>query len=145
MSATSAFDVYAALMASPRPVLATIDQRIESGTVSVRVTLGVDGGLFTGSADGPEDTHHRARLVGEATLRAVELAVGGSASFDLTAVATQDLGPLKVALAQVRDIAWKDYLVGSALVREGDPATATARAVLDALNRRISTTHNGSR
>ena len=65
-----------------------------------------------------------------------------ASTFDLTAVATTDLGPVKVALAQVRDGAWSDYLVGSALVREADPSIATAKAVLDALNRRITQQRN---
>ena len=125
-----------------RPYLATIDQHIGSGHVSVKVTLGVGDEVFVGIADGPEDSQHRARLVGEATLRAVEEAVNHASTFDLTAVATTDLGPVKVALAQVRDGAWSDYLVGSALVREADPSIATAKAVLDALNRRITQQRN---
>ncbi len=127
-----------------RPFLATIDQHIAAGHVSVKVTLGMDDEIYVGIADGPEDSQHRARLVGEATLRAVEEAVGHVTTFDLTAVATTDLGPVKVALAQVRDGGWSDYLVGSALVREADPSTATAKAVLDALNRRITQARNPS-
>lgn len=125
-----------------RPYLATIDQHIASGHVSVKVTLGVGDQIYVGIAAGPEDVQYRARLVGEATLRAVEEAVDHVSAFDLTAVATTDLGPVKVALAQVRDAAWSDYLVGSALVREADPSTATAKAVLDALNRRIAHRRN---
>ena len=98
--------------------------------------------VFVGIADGPEDSQHRARLVGEATLRAVEEAVNHASTFDLTAVATTDLGPVKVALAQVRDGAWSDYLVGSALVREADPSIATAKAVHDALKRHITQQRN---
>jgi hypothetical protein len=77
-------------------------------------------------------------LVGEATLRSLEELSGGASRFDLTAVGTTDLGPVKIALAQVREAGWSDYLIGSALIREGDAGTATAKAVLDALNRRIS-------
>jgi hypothetical protein len=53
-------------------------------------------------------------------------------------VGTSDLGPVRIALVQVREVGWSDYLIGSALIRDADPATATAKAVLDALNRRIS-------
>ncbi len=77
-------------------------------------------------------------MVGEATLRAVEAAASGRLQFDLSAVGTSDLGPVRIALAQVKESHWSDYLIGSALVREGDAATATAKAVLDAINRRIA-------
>jgi hypothetical protein len=43
-----------------------------------------------------------------------------------------------VALAQLREGGASDYLVGSAVVRDHDLPTATARAVLDALNRRLA-------
>jgi hypothetical protein len=51
-------------------------------------------------------------------------------------VATSDLGPLKIALAQVREDGHD--LVGSAMIRGGDPFMATAKAVLDALNRKLT-------
>ena len=54
---------------------------------------------------------------------------------DLSAVGTSDLGNLKVALAQVRENGTE--LVGSAMVIGGDPVMATAKAVLDALNRKL--------
>ncbi len=125
-------------MQDERPHLATIDQHIEAERASVVVTLGRGEVSFSGGADGPSDSSHRARLVGEATLRAVEAMDGGDISFDLTAVGTSDLGPVKIALAQVRQDGWSDYLIGSALVRGGDSAAATAKAVLDAINRRIA-------
>lgn len=77
-------------------------------------------------------------MVGEATLRAIEHLAGGLSEFDLSAVATSDLGPVRIALAQVRESGWSDYLIGSSLVRDGDSATATAKAVLDAVNRRLT-------
>lgn len=125
-------------MFEDRPFLATIDQRLENGRASVKVAIGRGDDHFSGSADGPSDPHQRARLVGEATLRAVELLTEGQHTFDLTAIGTSDLGPVRIALAQIRETGWSDYLIGSAMVRDGDAATATAKAVLDALNRRIS-------
>lgn len=125
-------------MFEDRPFLATIDQRLEGSRVHVSVTLGWGEQVFSGSADGPAETSQRARLVGEATLRAVEALGGGGAKYDLTAVGSNDLGPVKIALVQVREAGWGDYLIGSAMIREGDPASATAKAILDALNRRIS-------
>ncbi len=127
-------------MLEERPHLATIDQHIEDDRAAVVVTVGLHDASYSGVAEGPSDSAHRARLVGEATLRAVEAVMGGGATFDLTAVGTSDLGPVKIALAQVREQGWSDYLIGSSLVRGGDPASATAKAVLDAINRRIART-----
>lgn len=125
-------------MFEERPFLGTIDQRLEGDRVSVVVTLGWAEDMYEGKAQGPSDTSQRARLVGESTLRAMESMSAGRVRYDLTAVGTSDLGPVKIALVQVREVGWSDYLIGSALIREGDPASATAKAVLDALNRRIS-------
>lgn len=125
-------------MFEERPFLGTIDQRLQGDRATVSVTLGWAEDMYEGSAQGSADTSQRARLVGEATLRAIETMSAGRARYDLTAVGTSDLGPVKIALVQVREQGWSDYLIGSALIREGDPASATAKAVLDALNRRIS-------
>lgn len=125
-------------MFEDRPFLATIDQRLENGRASVSVAIGQGDRQFTGAAEGASDPSQRARLVGEATLRAVEALTEQRHSFDLTAIGTSDLGPVRIALAQIRESGWSDYLIGSAMVRDDDAATATAKAVLDALNRRIS-------
>ena len=123
---------------APRPFLATLEQTQNGDRVRVDVTIGFAGEIHKGSAEGTADTQHRARVVGEATLRAIEHLAGGLSEFDLSAVATSDLGPVRIALAQVRESGWSDYLIGSALVRDGDSATATAKAVLDAVNRRLA-------
>ena len=125
-------------MTTGRPFLATIDHRVSDGQVTVEVTLGLDESHVVGRAEGPADPPHLARLVGEATLRAVEVLTEGRVRLDLTAVGTSELGPVTVALAQVKERGWSDYLVGSALLRDGDAAAATAKAVLDALNRRLA-------
>ncbi|MEX2280678.1 MAG: hypothetical protein WEA76_11410 [Acidimicrobiia bacterium] len=123
-----------------RPFLATIEQTQDGDRVRVEITIGFAGEVHRGTAEGVADPHHRARVVGEATLRAIEHLTGDLAEFDLSAVATSDLGPVRIALAQVRQAGWSDYLIGSSLVRDGDSATATAKAVLDAVNRRIMRT-----
>ena len=130
--------LYADGMASERPILATIDHRESGDRVEIEVTLGFEDEPVTGSASGPGDAGHRPRLVGEATLRAVETILARPSAFDLTAIAAQDLGPVPVALAQIRESGGADYLVGSAVVRDHDLPTATARAVLDALNRTVT-------
>jgi hypothetical protein len=125
-------------MFEERPFLATIDQSLAGDRVKVSVALGWSENMYEGAAEGTADPAHRARLVGAATLAAVEAITSGRSKYDLTAVGTSDLGPVRIALVQVREIGWSDYLIGSALIREGDPASATAKAILDALNRRIS-------
>jgi hypothetical protein len=121
-----------------RPFLATIDQRLAASSATVTVTLGFGDEQFEGTVTGSADPHHRPRLVGEATLKAAEELADGRMTFDLSAVGTSDLGPVRIALAQVKESSWSDYLIGSALVRDGDAATATAKAVLDAINRRVA-------
>lgn len=126
-------------MRDDRPFLATIEQRSTGPRASVTVTVGRGDESYEGSSEGNSDPGQRARLVGEATLRAVEALSTNPVHYELTAVATTDLGPVRVALAQVREDGWSDYLIGTSLVRDGDSASATAKAVLDALNRRIAT------
>lgn len=122
-------------MSSLRPALSSIDQHLLGTQAVVEVTLTTRHERFTGRAQGDGDPSHRARLVGEATLRAIE-ALAPDLVLDLRAVATSDLGSIKIALAQVRENGHD--LVGSALVAGGDPVMATAKAVLDALNRKLS-------
>ncbi len=114
-----------------------IDEVQENDEVRVTVVLGWQDQAFEGTANGQSSASARARLVGEATLRAVERVVDGRLMLDLTAVATTDLGDARIAMAQVRAGAAADSLVGSAMIRENDPAKATARAVLDAINRKL--------
>lgn len=121
-----------------RPGLATIDETIEGDFVTVEVTLAYGNEAYVGRSHGESAAHHRPRLVGEATLRAVELVTGGRVQLDLAAIGTTELGPVQIALAQVYEQGWSDYLIGSALIRQTDPSSATAKAVLDAVNRRIA-------
>lgn len=103
----------------------------------VTVELETDGRVHTGQAEGAADTSARARVVGEATLRALESIIG-SARFELAAVGTSSMDDVTIALAQVREVGTDEVYVGSALIRRGDTVLATSRAVLDALNRRLA-------
>ncbi len=120
-----------------RPLLAMIDEDTKAEEVRVTVVLGWQDRAFEGEAVGDPDPALRPRLVGEATLRAIERVSEGRLILDLTAVGTTDLGVAQVAMAQVHMDTIPDGLVGSALIRENDPAKATARAVLDAINRKL--------
>jgi len=121
-----------------RPQLATIDIRTEGPDEStVIVTLGFQDGAYEGVAFGSVAEGSRNRLVAEATLRAVEKILGEGHHFDIEAVATTDLGSVRVAMAQVVIAGSRESFVGSAVLREEDPAKAAARATLNAINRRL--------
>lgn len=120
-----------------RPLLAMIDEDDSGEEARVTVVLGWDDKAFEGEATGSLDNSTRPRLVGEATLRAVERVAEGRLMLDLTAVGTAALGESQVAVAQVHVDTAPDGFVGSALIREADPSKATARAVLDAINRQL--------
>ncbi|MFP3913818.1 MAG: hypothetical protein ACLFWM_03015 [Actinomycetota bacterium] len=119
-----------------RPVLRAVDVHLED-VVSVTVVLASAGREHKGEAQGAIDAASRARVVGEATLRALE-AMTGLAKFELSAVGTSTLDTVTIALVQVEEPARDEHYVGSALIRHGDVVLATARAVLDALNRRLA-------
>ena len=122
-----------------RPAIIRISEAIEGDDARVMITLEWADTAFHGEAIGSAGAEHRARLVGEATLHAVEKVTEGRIHLDLEAVATQDLGVVQVALAQVNLTETGESLVGSALVSEHDPSAATVKAILDAINRRLVT------
>ena len=122
-----------------RPAIVKIAETIEATDTTVTITLDWDEEEHTGSASGPADAAHRPRLVGEATLRAVESVTSGLLDLDLEAVATTPLGELQVAMAQIGVRGTGEVFVGTALIGETDEEAATVKAVLDALNRRITT------
>ena len=120
-----------------RPLLAMIDEEDLGDEARVTVVLGWDDKAFEAEASGDLDEAARPRLVGEATLRAVERVAEGRILLDLTAVGTTNLGDAQIAMAQIVLDSAPDAFVGSALIREADPSKATARAVLDAINRQL--------
>jgi len=123
---------------SDRPAIKTIEGDVEGDDARITVVLDLRGEQFFGQALGDARPQHRARLAGEAALRAVESLARGSATLDLLAIAAADLGDQRVALAQV-GLPDGSVLVGSALIRDGDTQTAAVKAVMDALNRRLPT------
>jgi len=127
---------YRCLVDFERPVLRSVDVDL-GDVVTVTVELDADGSRHRGQAEGAIDTTARARVVGEATLRALESVIG-TGKFELAAVGTSTLDEITIALVQVNEAGAADAYVGSALIRRGDVVLATARAVLDALNRRLS-------
>lgn len=123
-------------METERPVLKSVDLHLDD-VVTVSVTLAAGDGTRVGTAEGSIDPAARAPVVGEATLRALESLIG-EAKFELVAVGTTTMDNMTVALVQVKETENGERYIGSALVRQGDAVLATARAVLDALNRRLA-------
>lgn len=121
-----------------RPAIVHIQESIDGSDARITVTLAWQDEEFVGQALGSAEFELRPRLVGEATLNAIEHVAHDMIGLELSAVATQELGDVRIALAQVDITTLGERLVGSALVREDDPSLATVRAVLDALNRRIA-------
>lgn len=121
---------------SQRPAIVTIEEGEEGAEARVTITLDWQGRRFDGVAVGEAGDRHAPRLVGEATLRAVEHLCSDRVEFELLAVATQDLGPIRVALAQVR-MGHDEHLVGTAVLTSEGASLAAARAVMDAINRRL--------
>lgn len=123
---------------SERPAIIQVSESVDGEDARVMITLSWADTSFIGEAIGSSAVDHRARLVGEATLKAVEQVAEGRLHLDLEAVATQDLGVVQVALAQVTLVETGESLVGSALISEHDPSAATVKAILDAINRRLA-------
>ncbi len=122
---------------SDRPVIIAIEEEADASDARVTITLDWRDQRHFGQALGEADPIHRPRLAAEATLRAVEELTGDQVPMDLLAVATADLGEMRVALAQVQLGEAKEVLVGTALVADTEPSLAAVRAVMSALNRRL--------
>ncbi len=121
-----------------RAAIVGIQETSKDGIAQATITLTYHDAEYSGESSGSASVSARPRIVGEATLRAVEAVTGGKLRLTLDAIATTDLGESRVAMAQVGLAGSNEPLVGSALVQTSDSATATVKAVLDALNRRMS-------
>jgi hypothetical protein len=122
---------------SNRPAIVQIDEHTTDEEATVTISLSWQDEHFFGSATGSPDAGSRARLVGEATLRAVEAVSENRIALQLEAVATTELGETQIAMAQVIMDGVPVPLVGSALLDQHDATTATVKAVLDAINRQL--------
>lgn len=120
-----------------RPKLTDIKINRSDGEATAEVVLTHKGEEHVGISVGSDRDSARARLVGEATVRAVEQISDDIGRIDLEAIGTTELGPTQVAIAQVLVSSHEGELVGSAVLRSDETALAAARAVLDALNRVI--------
>jgi hypothetical protein len=102
------------------------------------VTLGWHGEEYVGTATGPAAQSARHRLVGEAALRAIEdLLPGEALALDAVGAPTIGMRTVMVVVVVSTGERGEEVSVGSAL-SHGDDSETVVRAVLDALNRRIT-------
>lgn len=125
--------------AGDRPKIIGIEAIPKDSRMTAVVRLGWRGEEYEGTAVGTVAASARLRLVGEATLRALEQALGGGPPMALDAIGQPTLGMRDVMVAVVvsQNGTAEQIAVGSALCTDGETAEAAVRAVLDALNRRI--------
>jgi len=122
-----------------RPAIVGVREDPNGTRTTLKVTLRLDDEDRTGTAIGPAVASTRLRLIGEATIDAVEQTFDGAPPIALDSVAVTNVGSRRVIIAIVvsaGDGGGEHLTVGSAL-STGDDGEATVRAVLDALNRRI--------
>ncbi len=125
-------------VANQRVRLADLEMDMDAIKMTVRVCLESEGVTYLGEASGPAGSKTRHRMVAEATVRAVEQLPGVDEHYAVEDVQIVLLGGRQVALCSIVTVAAlsEEALSGSALVRH-TAESATVRATLDALNRRI--------
>ena len=122
----------------PRPLIASISIRTAGSEADASVVVSTGDESYEGRSIGPSTMSHRHTLVARATLDAVAELLGLPAEIEFATVTPMGnrrmaACVIQVAVPRVGEL----VLTGSALVRS-DEADAVARAVLDALNRRLA-------
>ncbi|MDP3012807.1 MAG: hypothetical protein Q8M92_01105 [Candidatus Subteraquimicrobiales bacterium] len=121
-----------------RPKILSINIELAGLYSRVAIRLEMEGEEYSGEAEGPASQTGRLRLVALATLNAVEKYVQMPYTFALEDVNILSLGREKVAIACVTRVTslGEQSFSGSAILKQSDK-DAVARAVLDAINRRL--------
>lgn len=119
-----------------RPAIVDITQQPEGPKTTVEVTLAWKNEIYIGTSTGPTGPTSLIRIVGEATLAAVEQALGEDFALALAALEMPVIGARPIAIAQVVMVSGGEerLLVGCAVVGP-DEAQAAVRGTLDAINR----------
>ena len=128
------------LATSPRAALTRISETPNGTRTTIEVTLRHEDEEHVGMATGPAVSSARLRLVGEATIDAVERTFATMPPIALDAITATTVGTRSVVVAILVNAAnhgGEDLNVGSALAN-GNNDDAAVKAVLNALNRRIS-------
>ena len=124
----------------PRPALVDVGEDGNGTRTTLKVTLRYDDREHTGSATGPAVSSARLRLVGEATIDALERTFDKIPPIALDAVSVTSVGSRRVVVAVIVAAAERgseELAVGSA-ISEGDDGEAAVKAILNALNRRLA-------
>ncbi len=121
-----------------RPALVRIQEQPQESRTTIHVTLEWQNSEHVGTATGPAAASARFRLIGEATLDAIEAIFTDTPPLGLDSIGIAAVGMRTVVIAVIVSAGKRDeeLVVGSAL-SSGDDASAAVRAVLDALNRRL--------
>jgi len=122
-----------------RPALIEIEDEPNGARTTITVTLSFQDEEHVGIGSGPIAGSARLRLVGEATLKAIQSIYPGAPALALDGVGVTTIGMRSVMIAVVvgsNDRRSEEVAVGSALVNN-DMDHAAVRAILDALNRRL--------
>jgi hypothetical protein len=121
-----------------RPVIASISIRTAEAEADASVTVRAGGASYEGRSIGPSTMSHRHTLIARATLDALSELLAIPSEIEFVTVSTMGTRRMAACVIQVAVPGLGELvLTGSALVRSDD-ADAVARAVLDALNRRLA-------
>jgi hypothetical protein len=127
------------IASEPRAALMRIGESPNGTRTTIEVTLRHEDEEHVGSATGPAVISARPRLVGEATINAIEQTFPAMPPIALDAISLTPVGQSNVVVAIVVSAGQRgteDLNVGSAVVGN-DPDDASVKAVLNALNRRL--------
>jgi hypothetical protein len=127
-----------ALAAGSRVQLLEVTRVVHEGHPVVEVLLATGERQVQGRAAEDGSSEPGEQLVGKATIDALGQVAGARGRFQLERVERQQFGELEVCLAHVSLLVEDalETLLGVSIVR-GDALRAPARAVLDAVNRRL--------
>lgn len=126
------------VLAGPRLKLVEIGYVAGSHKITVTATVVMGNEQFKGTASGPNTTRNRLSMVARATLAAVEKCYGVIARLNVDEVHKVELSGQEIVIVSVSHYLnfREEALLGTALVRD-DALEATAKATLDAINRRL--------
>jgi hypothetical protein len=124
-----------------RPRIVAINIEVAGLRAHVRVTLAYESDERAGTAEGTIAAASRPRLLGAATLDAIQQLVPAAECLDLDSAQILRVGPHDVAIVALVVVAppHEEIVSGSAIVHQNqDPSDAVIRAVLNATNRKLS-------
>jgi len=123
-----------------RPAIASIMIRRSGQETEAVVSIAAAGGLvFEGRVVGPGGAPQRPRLIAQATLAALAEPLGAPAEVEWAQVVPAGERDIALVVLSVTIPRLGEQAVSGTAIVRGDEADAVARAVLDALNRRLAT------